>query len=84
MVDSDITLTIGEALAESLRVRAEAAGQSVEEHARHRLEKDDAATWTEVDAICDSVVAEDNGIPLDELGDWMKGWGKPDGPPTPR
>lgn len=84
MADGDITLTISEALAESLRARAEAAGQSIEEYARHRLEEDDAATWTEVDAICDAVVAEDNGIPLDELGDWMRGWGKSDGPPPPR
>jgi hypothetical protein len=84
MADGDITLTISEALAESLRARAEAAGQSIEEYARHRLEEDDAATWTEVDAICDAVVAEGNGIPLDELGDWMRGWGKSDGPPPPR
>ncbi len=85
MVDGDhITLTIGAALAESLRARAEAAGQSIEDYARSRLEEDDAAAWTEVDAICDAVVAEGSGIPLDELGDWMKGWGQPDGPPPPR
>lgn len=84
MADGGMTLEISAALAESLRARAEAAGQSVEEYARHRLAEDDPAIWTEVDAICDAVVAEDNGIPLDELGDWMKGWGKPDGPPPPR
>ena len=84
MADGGITVEIDEALAESLRARADAAGRSVEDYVRHRLEEDDAAVWTEVDAICDAVVAEDNGIPLHELGDWMNGWGKPGGPLPPR
>ena len=83
MADGDITLMIDAALAERLKPRAEAAGQSVEEFAIHLLEED-ATVWTEVDAICDAVVAESTGIPLEELEPWMNGWGKPDGPPPPR
>lgn len=83
MADGDITLTIDASLAERLKPRAEAAGQSVEEFAIHLL-KEDATVWTEVDEICDAVVAESTGIPLEELGPWMNGWGKPDGPPPPR
>jgi hypothetical protein len=83
MADGDITLTIDAALAGRLKRRAEAAGQSVEEFALHLLEED-ATVWAEVDAICDAVVAGNTGIPLEDLGPWMQGWGKPDGPPPPR
>lgn len=83
MADGELTLTIDAALVERLKTRAEAAGQSVEAFALHLLQED-ATVWAEVDAICDSVVAEDNGIPLEDLGPWMNGWGKPDGPPPPR
>jgi plasmid stability protein len=84
MADGELILTIDATLAQRLRARAASAGQSVEAYALHLLENPDAAIWAEVDEICDSVVAEDNGVPLDELGDWMKGWGEPDGPPPPR
>ncbi|WP_425998503.1 hypothetical protein [Caulobacter sp. DWR1-3-2b1] len=82
MADGEMTLTIDAALVERLKTRAEAAGQSVEEFALHLLEED--PIWAEVDAICEAVMAEDSGIPLDELGPWMNGWGKSDGPPPPR
>jgi len=83
MADGELTLKIDEALAERLKARAHEAGQSVEEFAIHLLEED-PVVWAEVDAICDAVVAENDGIPLEDLGPWMQGWGKPDGPPPPR
>jgi hypothetical protein len=84
MADGELILTLDAALAERLRARAEAAGQSVEAYALQLLENPDTAIWTEVDEICDAAVAEDSGIPLDELDGWMNGWGQPDGPPPPR
>ena len=83
MADGGMTLTIDEVLAERLRARAEAAGQSVEDFALRLLEED-AAIWDEVDAICDATLANDDGIPLEELEPWMRGWGKSDGPSPPR
>lgn len=83
MAGSAITLTIDGERAERLRARAEAAGQSVEDFAL-RLIEEDAAIWNEVDAICDATLANDDGIPLEDLGHWMRGWGKPGGPPPPR
>ena len=56
----------------------------MEAYALQLLENPDTAIWTEVDEICDAAVAEDSGIPLDELDGWMNGWGQPDGPPPPR
>ena len=84
MADGGMTLQIDEALAERLKARAEAVGQSVEAFALHLLEKEDAAIWEEVDAICDATIANDDGIPLEELESWMRGWGKSDGPSPPR
>jgi plasmid stability protein len=83
MADGGMTLTIDEALAERLKARAEAAGQSVEDFARRLLEED-AAIWDEVDAICDATIANGDGVPLEELEPWMRGWGKSDGPSPPR
>ena len=42
MADGELTLKIDQVLADSLRARAEAVGQSVEEYALHRLRPDDA------------------------------------------
>ncbi|KRA66375.1 hypothetical protein ASD79_03620 [Caulobacter sp. Root655] len=83
MADGEITLKIDEALAERLKARAEAVGQSVEDFALRLLEED-AAIWQEVDAICDATIANDDGIPLEELESWMRGWGTSDGPSPPR
>ena len=83
MADGGLTLQIDEALAERLKARAEAAGQSVEDFALRLLEED-AAIWDEVDAICDATIANDDGIPLEDLEPWMRGWGKSDGPSPPR
>jgi hypothetical protein len=83
MADGEITLKIDGARAERLRARAEAAGQSVEDFAL-RLIEEDGAIWDEVDAICDATIANDDGIPLEDLEPWMRGWGKSDGPPPPR
>lgn len=83
MADGEIILTIDGERAERLRARAEAAGQSVEDYALRLLE-DDAAIWNEVDAICDATLANDDGIPLEDLEPWMRGWGKSNGPSPPR
>ena len=83
MADGEITLKIDGERAERLRARAEAAGQSVEDFALRLLE-DDTAIWNEVDAICDATLANDDGIPLEDLEPWMRGWGKSDGPARPR
>jgi plasmid stability protein len=83
MADGEITLKIDAELAERLRIRAEAVGRSVEDFALRLLEED-AAIWEEVDAICDATIANDDGVPLEELESWMRGWGKSDGPPPPR
>jgi hypothetical protein len=83
MADGGLTLQIDEALAERLKARAEAVGQSVEDFALRLLEED-AAIWDEVDAICDATIANDDGIPLEDLESWMRGWGKSDGPSPPR
>ncbi|PXA92187.1 hypothetical protein DMC25_03405 [Caulobacter sp. D4A] len=83
MADGEIILTIDGERAERLRARAEAAGQSVEDFALRLLE-DDAAIWNEVDAICDASLANDDGIPLEDLEPWMRGWGKSNGPSPPR
>lgn len=83
MADGEITLRIDGARAERLRARAEAAGQSVEDFALRLLEED-ASIWDEVDAICDAAIANGDGIPLEDLEPWMRGWGKPNGPPPPR
>ena len=83
MADGEITLKIDGARAERLKARAQAAGQSVEDFAV-RLLDEDAAVWNEVDAICDATIANDDGIPLEDLEPWMRGWGKSDGPKPPR
>ena len=83
MADGGMTQQINEALTERLKARAEAAGQSIEDFALRLLEED-AAIWNEVDAICDATIANDDGIPLENLEPWMRGWGKSDGPAPPR
>jgi hypothetical protein len=83
MADGEITLKIDGALAEDLKARADAVGQSVEDFALRLLEAD-AAIWDEVDAICDATLANDDAIPLEDLEPWMRGWGKSDGPQPPR
>ena len=85
MADGDVTLRIDEALADRLRLAAEAAGQSLEAYARQALEAfSNADDWDEVDRICDETIARGDGVPLDEVRPWLKGWGKPEGPPRPR
>jgi hypothetical protein len=83
MADGGLTLQIDKALAERLKARADAVGQSVEDFALRLLEED-AAIWDEVDAICDATIANNDGIPLEDLEPWMRGWGKSDGPSPPR
>ena len=96
MADGELTLKIDQALADSLRARAEAAGQSVEEYALNRLQPDDTtllqgfnerdtAYWDEVQRICDET-ERDGGIPLEDVERWMRSW-RTDNvlpPPEPR
>jgi len=68
MADGGLTLQIDEALAERLKARAEAAGQSVEDFARQAL---DAVTQRspeaeEMDRICAETL-RDGGVPWEEF-----------------
>ncbi len=62
--------------AERLRAAPQAAGQSVEDFALQLLRGRRRRSWDEVDAICDATIVNDDGIPLEDLGPWMRGWGK--------
>ena len=76
MADGELTLQIDAALAERLRARAEAAGQSVEAYALHLLGEGEAAVRTggfgedseayadEIDRICDEA-ERTGGIPFE-------------------
>jgi hypothetical protein len=94
MADGGMTLEIDEALAESLRARAKAAGQSVEEYAYTVLESafverpgftDNPAHWEEVRRIADETL-RDGGIPLEEVERWVESWDTENelSPPEPR
>jgi hypothetical protein len=94
MADGDLTLTIGAALAERLRLRAEAAGQAVEDYVRDVLEGlsesqlgfgESDADWQEIDRIVDET-ERDGGIPLEDMERWMRSWGTDAElpPPEPR
>ena len=85
MADGGITLQIGEDLAERLKARAEAAGESLETFAVHALEAvADPPDWDEIERDCEDTVERGDGIPLEEVAPWLRGWGKSDGPPRPR
>ena len=94
MADGGMTLQIDEALAESLRVRAEAAGQSVEDYAYRVLEEgfverpgfeDSPAHWKDVRRIADETL-RDGGIPLEDVEHWVASWDTDNElpPPEPR
>jgi acetyl esterase/lipase len=94
MTDDGLTLKIDEALAQSLKARAEAAGQSVEQFAYDVLEhgfverpgfEDNEAHWNEVRRIADET-ERDGGIPLEDVERWVASWDTDDElpPPEPR
>jgi plasmid stability protein len=75
MADGGMTLTIDEALAERLKARAEAAGQSVEDYARQALDlaaeapgfsEAEAAYADELDRICDEA-ERTGGVPWEQV-----------------
>ncbi|MGR4865797.1 antitoxin [Caulobacter sp. LARHSG274] len=94
MADGEITLKIDAALADSLRARAEEAGQSVEAYAYSVLEhgfverpgfEDGNAHWDEVQRIADET-ERDGGIPLEDVQRWVASWDTDNElpPPEPR
>jgi predicted transcriptional regulator len=76
MADGGLTLKIDEELAERLKVAAEAAGESVDDYARHALEAfaEAPADWEEIDRIAEETVAKGDGIPWEEVKAWMQSW----------
>lgn len=85
MADGGLTLTIDEALAERLRARAEAAGQSVEDYARQALDQAaetpgfseaEIAYADELDRICDETLRT-GGIPWEQFRERLLTLGKP-------
>ena len=94
MADGDMTLTIEAALAERLKERAEAVGQSVEDYAYRVLEQgfverpgfeDNEAHWKDVRRIADKTL-RDGGIPLEDVQRWVASWDTEEElpPPEPR
>jgi len=84
MADGEITLKIDAALAERLRTRAEAAGQSLEDYARQALdlaaeprglEERGASYWREVDEICDEA-ERTGGVPWEQVEARLLNFGK--------
>jgi hypothetical protein len=86
MANSAMTLEIDPELAESLRARAEAAGQSVEAYALHRLRDDpvearglreaSAAYCDELDQICQETLRT-GGVPWEQVQARLRNFGKP-------
>jgi plasmid stability protein len=85
MADGGLTLTIDEALAERLKARAHAAGQSVEDYARQALNQAaempgvseaEAAYADEMDRICDETLRT-GGIPWEQFRERLLNLGKP-------
>lgn len=81
MADGGLTLKIDEALAERLRLAAEAAGESVEAFARRVLEawSGDAPNWAEVDNIAQATFERDDGIPFEVFEPEVRAFGRPKG-----
>jgi len=83
MADGEITLKIDAALAERLKARAEAAGQTVEDYARQALDQAaeapglseaEAAYADEIDHICDEA-ERTGGVPWEQVRARLLGFG---------
>ena len=76
MADGGLTLKIDDDLAERLKAAAEAAGESIDSYARHVLEAaaDPETDWEEIDRIAEETVAKGNGIPWEDVKEWMQNW----------
>jgi hypothetical protein len=94
MADGELTLTIDAALAERIKARAEATGQSVEDLAAKGLDlvfgndrgfNDSEAHWDEVQRIAEDTERE-GGIPLEDVERWVASWDTDNelSPPEPR
>ena len=84
MAADGLTVRIDDALAEELRIRAQAAGVSVEEYVLHRLKPDepapgfgerDAAYWEDVQRIVDET-KRDGGVPWEQVEARLLNFGK--------
>ena len=86
MADGEFTVKIDGALAAKLKAGAESAGESVETYTLQALESftDDTTDWDELERIAQETIDTGSGIPWEEVEPWVRGWGKPDGPPRPR
>jgi predicted transcriptional regulator len=91
MADGEITLKIDAALAERLKVRAQATGRSVEDLAVVSLDllfgqgrgfDDSEAHWDEIQRIVDET-ERDGGIPLEDIERWTRSWGTDNELPMP-
>lgn len=85
MVDGEITLKIDGALAERLRARASATGQSVEDYARQALDQAaeapgfseaESAYADEMDRICEETLRT-GGVPWEQFRERLLTLGKP-------
>jgi plasmid stability protein len=85
MADGEIILKIDGALAERLKARASATGQSVEDYARQALDRAaetsgfseaEAAYADEMDRICDETLRT-GGIPWEQFRERLLNLGKP-------
>jgi len=94
MADGEITLKIDQALAERLKARADATGQSIEAVAVESLDLifgpdrgfgDSEADWDDIQRIVDQTERE-GGIPLEDVERWVASWdtGNELPPPEPR
>jgi hypothetical protein len=81
MADGGITLQIDEALAERLKLAAQAAGETVDAFARKALEawSGDEPDWDEVDRIAMDTVGQDDGIPFGVFEPELRAFGRPKG-----
>jgi predicted transcriptional regulator len=76
MADGGLTLNIDEALAERLKVAAKAAGESIDDYARHALEAfaETPAEWEEIDRIANEAEAKGDDVPWEDVKEWMQSW----------
>jgi predicted transcriptional regulator len=86
MADDGATIRITAELTQKLEAAAQAAGESLDQFIRRELEAiaEREAELDELERIVDETIQNGDGIPLEEIEPWLRGWGKPDGPKRPR
>ena len=77
MADDATSVEISSDLAERLRAAASSVGETLDVYVRKALEgvAPDNADWAEIDRICDETVKSGDGVPLDRIILWLRGWG---------